>query len=105
MEAQYQTDGKVLTVSLKGRLDSFSWEGLLNGLFAQLEKKPEKVVFDLAELEYMCSAGLRIFLLVDRKLRESGGKITICRPQGSVRETLEINQFTVLFPVLDFLEK
>ena len=59
MTIQLNRNNKTLTVAVKGRLDTLTSPELEEQLEPALEDT-EKMVFDLAELEYISSAGLRV---------------------------------------------
>jgi anti-anti-sigma factor len=100
MKTQYQSSGDALVVSLQGRLDSSSWESLWNELLLRLQSAPARLVFDLSELEYVSSAGMRVFLLAQGRVREQGGKIELLDPNEFVRRTLEISQIQNICPIV-----
>jgi anti-sigma B factor antagonist len=54
------------------------------------------VVFDLAGLEYVSSAGLRCFMLAAKQARAHGGKILIAAMQPVVAEIFEISRFSMI---------
>ncbi len=61
------TDGTV-TVSFKDRLDSSNADDILNEILQKLENEEfDNLCFDLAQLNYISSAGLRLFLSVKRR--------------------------------------
>jgi len=59
-------NGNELDLALRGRLDSSTAEEL-ETLLDENTEGVEKVVLDLAELEFISSIGLRILLKTDRK--------------------------------------
>jgi anti-anti-sigma factor len=60
-------------VVMTGRLDATQCDAALDFL-GKLER-PE--VIDLAGLDYVASAGLRVFLLTQKRLRASGGGLKL----------------------------
>ena len=79
------------TIALAGRLDTTtaSWlDGELNKVLAQPNIK--HLVFDLAQLEYLSSAGIRCFVRARRAIEPGGGKVAIVNPQPAVQKVLDI---------------
>ncbi len=101
IQSQYKIVGEALVVSLIGRLDATTWESFWNGLLLKLQDAPKKLIFDLAGLEYISSAGMRVFLLAERRMREKGGSIELRSPVEIVRRALEISQLQSLFPIIE----
>jgi len=79
-----------VTVKLQGHLDSDSapkLEGRLEPILAGLTAD---LVFDLAELKFISSAGLRVFALAQKRLRERKGQASFVNLQPQIREVFEI---------------
>ena len=69
MDICYQHSGDTLQVALKGRLDTLSAPELMELLDTLSEKEPFKqLVLDLEQLEYLSSTGLRVFLMMAKRL-------------------------------------
>lgn len=90
-------------VSPTGRLDAATAPALDQLLAAQISEGATRIVIDLADTEYVSSAGLRSVLLCARSLGARGGKVGICGAGGLVAEVLSISGFTDLMPVRDTL--
>ena len=69
-----------------------------------IESGVERIVIDLAALEYISSPGLRGILAAGEKIRASGGTLVLCAPHGIVKNVLDLSGFTSLFPVYDSAE-
>lgn len=87
-----------LVVSLRGRLDT-NTAPQLSAYLDGLEGAPDSFVFDLSELEYLSSAGLRVLLVAHKKAVVGGGGLTIRGASAGVREVLELTGFSALFTV------
>ena len=87
----------VLTVSLEGDLDSTTAPALENELKEVVETVPAHLVFDLAKLNYVSSAGLRVFLSTQKKIR---GKAEM-KIVNSVKDVMEIFEVTGFVDILD----
>lgn len=79
------------TIKLGGRLDSETAPGLDRAL-DQILANPslQRLVFDLAGLEYLSSAGIRCFIRARKVIEPRGGTIAVLNPQPGVRKVLEI---------------
>ena len=72
-EIQLGPEGSVM---MAGRLDATQCEAALKFLDG-LAALPEPRVIDLSRLEYIASAGLRVFLLTQKRSKESGAGIRL----------------------------
>jgi anti-sigma B factor antagonist len=85
-------DSATPTLSLSGRLDTHTAPDLdkaLNSLFAR-HSGISRLVFDLGDLAYLSSAGIRCFVRARKTIEPGGGKVALINPQPSVRKVLDI---------------
>ncbi len=96
MNIEKKLEDSRLTIALDGRLDTNTSPELEAEL--SLDGVTE-VVFDLAGLEYISSAGLRIFLAAQKKMMAGGGKVVLRAPNAMVRSVLDITGCADIFEV------
>jgi anti-sigma B factor antagonist len=87
-----QNDSDV-TLALIGRLDSVTQSDLKQELEKIFETKIATLTLDLSALEYLSSAGLRVFLFAKKKMIEMGGKMQIVGANENVNEILQISGY------------
>jgi len=81
----------LVTIALSGRLDTNTAPELddaLNGILTNT--KIARLTFDLAQLVYLSSAGVRCFIRARKAIEPLGGKVVIVNPQPAVRKVLDI---------------
>jgi len=79
------------TLALAGRLDTNTapeLDATLNRVLANAANT--RLVFDLSQLEYLSSAGIRCFVRARKALEPGGGQVAIVNPQPPVRKVLDI---------------
>jgi anti-anti-sigma factor len=81
-----------VTVELSGSLDTATAPELERQLtpILTLDTQVTLIVFDLAALEFISSAGLRVFANARKKLKERGGQAAFVRMQPQIQEVFEI---------------
>jgi anti-sigma B factor antagonist len=89
MEIRSAEDGTVLVIGVSGRLDSVTSDTLDKEVRTQVEAGRTRLVFDLTALDYISSAGLRVFLLAARALRGKGS-LALAAPQPKVQQVFDI---------------
>jgi anti-sigma B factor antagonist len=94
MNIDKKLDNGCLTLKVEGRLDTNTSPELeeqlkLDGVTA--------IRFDFSGLEYISSAGLRVFLTAQKKLMPSGGKVVLRSPNSMVRSVLDITGCADIF--------
>lgn len=77
-------------VKLSGRLDTETAPAAEEQFNAIAARSPRHVVFDLAELEFMTSAGLRALFLARRALTGKGATCYLLNPQPQIARVIEI---------------
>jgi anti-sigma B factor antagonist len=80
----------VITVKLAGSLDTATAPQLAEQLAPVLAKSTKDIVFDLAELKFISSAGLRVFASARKMLKERGGQVSFVHMQPQIQEVFEI---------------
>ncbi len=81
------------TLVLTGRLDTHTapeLDAALNRVLANA--RHARLVFDLSQLEYLSSAGIRCFVRARKAIEPGGGQVAVVNPQPPVRKVLEIVQ-------------
>ncbi len=106
MDLQTKKVGDVIVIYLKGRLDVH--------LSADIEKEINRIIKDepkahlllnLAEVEYMSSSGLRIFVSTMRILKESQRKLKLCNMNNAVKKIFEVVELMDMFEIYDSEEE
>lgn len=107
MELNYQKKGDSVYFTISGKLDSNTSPSFESQIMPVIDKE-KKLVFECEKLDYISSAGLRVFLSAAKKIKESGGKIALCSLKPQIKEVFKISGFSGVFPVYespDELEK
>jgi len=63
----------------------------------------KKLIFDLEGLDYISSAGLRVFLTTAKKMKARDGKLCMARLRDNVKDVFTISGFIALIPAFDTL--
>lgn len=78
--------GRVGVIQVKGRIDSINAGLLSEAVTRELLHKHSGIVLDLAGVEYISAAGLRVL----KMLHDAAGTVHIAQPSHRVREVLQI---------------
>ena len=81
---------RVVTVKLAGSLDTATAPDLEKQLAPLLAGTTKDIVFDLAELKFISSAGLRVFATTRKALKERDGQASFVHMQPQIQEVFEI---------------
>src|SRR4029077_6616812 len=109
MEITERRTADIVTLSLSGKLDTTTAKAFEEKILGEIESGDRRFIIDLAQLEYVSSQGLRVFLLAGKRLNSANGKLVLCgfkktipyytlnRPQDPVREAFDIAGFLSIF--------
>lgn len=83
-----------------GRFDFGSYRQFRDTYEPALEDpKISAIVVDLSDVQYIDSAALGVLLLLRDKATAAGKKVSLANPKGTVKEVLEIANFSKLFQI------
>jgi len=81
---------EAVTMKLTGSLDTATAPELERQLAPVLAGPVKHLVFDLAQLKFISSAGLRVFSLARKQLKDRNGQTLFVRMQPQIQEVFEI---------------
>lgn len=77
MQIKSDISSKNIVISLIGRLDTITSPQLEEEINSSSLENIETVILDLKELEYISSAGLRVVLMIHKKMNKLGGQLKL----------------------------
>ena len=89
MRITQNLENGLVNVKVEGRLDATSSIEAQKELERILDADSSKMLVDLSGLEYISSAGLRVLLVVAKKMQQKGGKIVLAALTPNVKEVFE----------------
>ena len=98
MQVSEQVVGNVVVLTAEGRVDSTSSAEFGARLDAHTGQSAH-MLLDMAGVEFVSSAGLRVLLMTLKKLRTGGRTLALCNLRPPILEVLEITGFNSLLVV------
>jgi anti-anti-sigma regulatory factor len=68
-----------------------------------LEGEENRLLFDLSDLEYLSSGGLRVILSAAKEIRRRDGKVALAALKQYVYEIFDVSGFTSMIPIKEAL--
>ncbi len=99
MNISESKQGNVTILKAEGKLDSMSSPELDKRLASMVESGTKKIVLDLSNLDYVSSAGLRVFLSAAKRLKQVQGKLELANLSAQVQQIFDIAGFETILPV------
>jgi anti-sigma B factor antagonist len=79
-----------VTLALDGNLDNSTVASLQAKLTPTLAAHPAQLIFDLAALKFVTSAGIRLFFMTMKQQKQHGGQASIVNLQPQIKEVFDI---------------
>ncbi|MFO7820001.1 MAG: STAS domain-containing protein [Halanaerobacter sp.] len=92
MKIEVKKIGNIKIISLIGDLDGSSASKVRENLISHINRD-SKLVFDMSQCEYISSVGLRVLLIVSKKLKSKGSKGVLAGLVEEVKNVMEITGF------------
>jgi anti-anti-sigma factor len=99
MELREERKGDALIVTPVGRLDTNTSDEFHSLLTSRLDAGVRRLVIDMSATDYVSSAGLRVFLLAAKKLRDTGGQMALAGMNPSVKQVFALSGLLTIFAV------
>ena len=97
--------GDALVVAMDGRIDASSVKNLEERCLEWIEAGEKRLVFDFTSVGYISSAGLRVFLLIAKRLGAVQGSLCLCGMNATLRDVFEISGFSKRFTIVSSVEQ
>ena len=98
MNIQKKLEGQTLTLTLEGRLDTTTAPQLEAVVRSSLEGVGS-LVMDLAGLDYLSSAGLRVLLSAQKQMNRKKGKMVVRHVCETIMEVFDMTGFSDILTI------
>jgi anti-anti-sigma factor len=97
MNVQVVKSEEYAIVSVEGRVDTTNAGEFEKAMMEVLDGGATRIVLDCSALNYISSSGLRVFLIVQKKMMGLKGQFSLCSLQPGIREIFDISGFSSIF--------
>ncbi len=104
-EVTRKDEKDVTVLSLKGFLDAHTASEFESAVQALLEEKRYKIVVDFADLAYISSAGLGVFMGFIEEIRQNGGDMKLAQMSEKVFKIFDLLGFPNLYQIFPRVEE
>jgi anti-anti-sigma factor len=98
--------GGTAIIGIAGSIDHTNAESFSDELAGPLDAgfaAGQPVIFNLAGLEYISSAGLRVLMIASRTAKEKEGRLMVAGWSETIKEIFTISRFNLIFECFDTL--
>lgn len=96
---QTSREGEVFVVSVNGNVDASNAPELESEINEIISEGNHKIVLDFKELNYISSAGLRVLLSTQKRLKPKNGELKLCELNTEVERIFTMAGFNRLFQI------
>lgn len=98
-------ENNLLVVSLQGNLIGKEQTiGFFEELENEINEGAENIIIDLAEMQYLNSTGLSIFIRILTMVRNNGGDVVVVNVPEKINKLLVITKLNSVFNIKDNVE-
>jgi len=98
MEIAEKKESGVVVLVCRGRMDGHGAMVLDQAAKGALHDDDRSLVLDMKDVPYLSSAGIRVMLALQKRLRERGGKVALAGTGDFPKKVLEMAGFLSIFP-------
>lgn len=100
LDIKTEVNGSEVIIYVDGRLDTVTSPQLMEEI-EKIIPSADKIILDIEKIEYVSSAGLRVFLAADNNMRKKDGELNMRNVPGSVMDVFEMTGFSNALNILE----
>ena len=101
MQVASRIENRVTILSPVGSLDALTAPVLANAFRECFSAGQVRLVADLAELDFLSSAGMRVLLSAAKEARANGGELRLAAANAEVNEILDLGGFPSIIKMFE----
>ncbi len=87
-----------LTMQIEGRIDTVTSQDLEGEITSEFDNF-NSLILDFENVEYISSAGLRVLILTESKLKEKNGSLELINVNDTIKEILRMSGIDKLLTI------
>ena len=99
MEVRFVRIGQILIAEVDGRMDGTSARDLETAVTSAISDADQGMICDLSGVPYVSSAGLRVILIVAKRLLKQNAMFSVCGLSANVAEVFRISGFSKIISI------
>jgi anti-anti-sigma factor len=99
MQINESRENEILILGPVGHLDTRTQVDFEKVVLEKLQTGERRFIIDMVEVEYLASAGLRVLLMLAKKLKSTDGQLVICGMNEHVLEVFNVAGFSGFFTI------
>lgn len=100
MSIQFEKQDSNLLIKLEGKVDNKTAPDIQAAMLKEAANYTN-ISIDMAKVDYMASAGLRVLLLLYRQVKAKNGTVFLSGVSDEIKEVMKITGFVNFFKFID----
>jgi len=105
LELEKRKEDKGIVVSVNGKVDSVTSPELETYLDSVSNENNTHIILDLSGMDYIASAGLRVVIVMAKKLRAKDTDLFLAGLSGPVQKVFQMSGFYSIIKIFDTLDE
>lgn len=93
--------GGEVAIRIEGCLDMMTSTVARDAILSATVARPPVLIVELAEINYIDTAGIAILIEALHRVRTYGGKLVLHGPSATVQDVLSLSRLTAVFDILE----
>lgn len=105
MELKIRKNGNNYIIDVNGEMDLYNSYKLKELVMKMLEKKVERFIINLENVDYIDSSGIGALIYICSTIKKMSLKLIITNIHGSVKKVIELTKLMGYFPITNSIEE
>ncbi|MDR2072522.1 MAG: anti-sigma factor antagonist [Spirochaetaceae bacterium] len=105
MELKIRKNAEIYIIDVLGEMDLYNSYKLKELIMKMIEKKIERFIINLEDVEYIDSSGIGALIYITSTIKKVNLKLAITNVHGSVKKVIELTKLSGFFPILQTMEE
>ena len=105
MELKIRKSGETYIIDVNGEMDLYNSYKLKELVMKMLEKKVERFIINLENVDYIDSSGIGALIYICSTIKKMNLKLVITNIHGSVKKVIELTKLMGYFPITQSIEE
>lgn len=105
MELKIRKSGENYIIDVNGEMDLYNSYRLKELVMKMLEKKVERFIVNLEQVDYIDSSGIGALIYICSTIKKMNLRLVITNIHGSVKKVIELTKLMGYFPITPTIEE
>ncbi len=105
MELKIRKSGESYIIDVNGEMDLYNSYRLKELVMRMLEKKVERFIINLENVDYIDSSGIGALIYICSTIKKMNLKLVITNIHGSVKKVIELTKLMGYFPITQSIDE